>query len=961
MLEGEGEAIGANVVVEGNETIGAVTEYDGTFSLEVPNGTTALIFSYTGYATQTVSIVEQSTLSITLGLDNKLKTVIVVGYGTQEKERVTGSVSVIDSKQIESVPLPSFDQAIQGRAAGVTVLSDSGQPGSSANVTIRGQNSIEGSSTPLYIMDGIQISPGDFAALNSNDIESFSVLKDASAASIYGSQAAGGVILITTKKGSEGPAKIKYSSQLGVSVRTQNPKLTYMTSEQLLKYQEIAGVGPGAEETQEVKDSLAQINTDWDGYIFKTGLMHSHNLSISGGSKVNSYYISASYLDQEGITPNSSYKRGSIRFNDQNKLNDNLTLGINLIGSYARSSEAEDENSVYVGNPFFAAQAGLPYQEPYDADGNYQPVGAFENLNFVEDFEKNTNLADDMKTVTSVNLEYQIPNVRGLSVKTTWGVDYSQTALRYVTPPTTIRGSTSTGLQGSATRRFSRIYRMTGSQVLSYDRFFGELHKVDFILGNEISKREFRNFTWTGAGLNDKIPNEFSAQDPTDGSPEFFPSIGARHTESRLNSFFSRGSYSYDDRYNFSASIRYDGSSRFGANNKWAPFWSAGASWVISQEEFLKNNDLVNYLKFSVSYGTIGNQDAIGDYQHRATFGITSYDGPDNGHTATSLGNPDLRWETSSALNIGLDFSVLKNRISGDVQVYNNVTSDLFVRTSLSYTTGFSQLEVNSGEIRNRGIEAIINVTLLQKDDFNWGINANGSYNKSKVLDLGNATEYVPGGANGITIIREGASVTSHYVADFAGVDPATGSPLYYDLEGNIVDQYSPDIRKIVGESAPPFSGGFGSDLTYKGIGFSAFFSFAAGHLILNNDRYFTQRPGFSGLLNMESEALTIWQQPGDITAYPGADFDSAYPDMLGSTRYYEDASFLRLRNVQLSYQLPSKMMGKTIKAVKIYGQAQNLYTITGYTGPDPENFNAVSTYLYPPPRIFTFGLDVTF
>jgi TonB-linked SusC/RagA family outer membrane protein len=974
--------IGANVVVK-NSTIGTTTDFDGNFTLEVPNDATELEVSYTGYTTKVVSIVGQSTINIVLTQGVDIDEVVVIAYGVQKKEELTGSVSVVKASEIEQIPIPTFDQILQGKAAGLQILGGSGQPGSSAGkVLIRGTGSISSSNDPLYILDGVRIDGGVFATLNPNDFESVSVLKDASAASLYGAQAANGVIIITSKKGKKGsPTRVTYRTQYGVSGRTQE-KFGMMNASEKLALEKKAGeagvprgvASPGyrygstesSEYNQAVYDSLSRLNIDWRDFFFLQNKTQSHEILATGGSENTSFYVAAQYLNQEGQTIRSGLKRGTLRMNLDHKANDKLTFGLSSSTGYSRRNFVESENSVSLSNPFAAVYLANGYESPYLPGGAYNLTGLSNSVNVLELTNNSTNSRDEMKIVGSLFAEYQI--IDGLKARISNGLDFTQQTTERWIDPLSVRGMSSSvrGFQGSFAQSYLRQTQWNGSATLNYIKYINDLHKIDFLAGTELVNRKLTSFSFTGFGLNELLPETAAGITAGTTSNGFIPTVGGGNNANSMLSFFGRANYGFDQRYNISASLRRDASSRFGANNKWGTFWDVGASWVLSEESFMNSVDFVDFLKLSVSYGSLGNERLLvggteAYYEPQGTYSaITTYQGA-GGLGLSRIPNPDLKWETTSMTNIGLEFELLKKRIGGKIEVYNNITKDLFVNQTLSPAASGnagSKL-INAGKMRNRGVELSLDYQLFKSQDFGWGVSGNVGYNENEILDLGQVEEY----ELGTGIIKEGLSLGTHYVVGWAGVDPATGVPLYYDINGNVTSVFSEDNSNyIYGSEAIPWVGGFGTEVTYKGFGIQASFSFVQGNTLFNNQTFFIENHNFLQY-NQSTIMNSAWTKPGDITEIQGfidpATGSSTVRQF--SSKDLEDGSFIRFRNLTVSYTLPNSILGGALNKVRIYGQAQNLFTWTKFTGFDPEISNNIAQFEYPAARTFTVGLDVGF
>jgi TonB-linked SusC/RagA family outer membrane protein len=616
---------------------------------------------------------------------------------------------------------------------------------------------------------------------------------------------------------------------------------------------------------------------------------------------------------------------------------------------YSQSNFIESEGAVNLNNPFAAAYLYNSYERIKNPEtGKYETPAT--GINVFERTENQSNKNDEIKGIGNAYAEYEI--FKGLTVKSLFGIDYRSRTFDRLISPLSTAGSASVGGQGSLNQASNRRVKLINTNTANLVRSFGDRHYVNFVLGNETLTEKFRSTTYTGYGIDPKRP---VAAGITQGTTTngFIPAVGGSQTENALVSYFGNGTYTLDGRYNFSAGLRRDGSSKFGANNKWATFYSLGAGWNISDENFMKGLEFVNDLKLRVSYGTSGNQDlgTNADFPSLGLFGTSTYEGI-AGIAPLSPENPDLKWEKSNKFNIGLDYSVLDRRVYGSLDVYNNITTDLFINTQLSRTSGFTSLQRNVGEMRNRGIELAINTDIIRGADFNWTTTLNIAYNDNEILDLFQEREF----ELGTSIVREGLPLGSHFIPTWAGVNPANGDPLYYDLEGNVTNVFSDDLAQPQGTFNPPVTGGFNSTVSYKGLELSTFFSFVQGNQLFNNNTFFITNPNFASF-NQSKDMLNIWKTPGQVT-----DIQRLGTERQFSSKDLEDGSYLRFRNATLAYNVPQEMVSKLkLGSVRAFVQAQNLFTLTKFTGFDPELDNNIQQFDYPVPRTYTVGFDIGF
>ena len=938
---------GVSIIIKGT-TSGSETDFDGLYKIMAKPGD-VLVFSYIGMDKKSVTVGISNTINVTLTGGNLLEEVVVVGYGTERKGKVTGSVSVIKAEKIASVPMGSFDQILQGQAPGLYVTAGSGQPGASAKVRIRGSHSINGGNNPLYILDGVPITSGDFAALNPSDFSSVSVLKDAASTAIYGSRGASGVILITTNKGSFNTETVfTYKTQLGFSKRGE-AKSGVMNANQKMKFDNI--LSPGTWSDAEIGDALNN-TTDWSDVFFRTGTVKSNEISASGGSETTRFYTGLSYYDQEGIGKRSDLKRFQLRLNLENKASDKVSFGLNTSLGFTKSNFIDSENSISLQNPYAAVYLGSPIDTPYNEDGSYNTGSGKVGANALENLIENTNFQHDLKFVGNVYTQVEL--VKNITGRVDLGIDYLQRrSVRSSHPDTYYGGTTNPGNEGFY--RTDNVYsaNINSTSSLRYDNLFNEVHHITATIFTEYSKYHYDDNGYTGYGINPKLvgyPAGITTVTPENG---LTPVLRGQNNERGLFSYFTNIKYNFDEKYKLDLTFRRDASSRFSTENKWGTFWAVGAFWDVMEESFMSNSKIINDLKFRVSYGVTGNQAGIGSFQDEGQYGTTDYAGI-SGIRPISIGNNQLKWEESAKFNTGIDFGLFNNRLNGTFEYYYDVTSDLFISQSLSATSGFNSVDTNAGEMVNKGIDLNINGIILETDDFKMNLFVNLNYNKNEITDLGQVEEF----ETGTSIIRKGLPLGSHYVVGWAGVNPTNGEPLYLDINQNVTNVFSADNSlAIFGSSEPIYSGSFGTDISYKGFNLSAMFTFAGDYFRFNNQTFFQENPNFNQF-NMSTIMSTIWQKPGDITDIQGAQYNREF-----SSKDIEDASFTRLRNVTLSYTMPKTILDNIgyIDGIRVYVQGQNLATWTNFTGFDPEDDNNIAGYEYPTPKTFTLGVDFKF
>jgi TonB-linked SusC/RagA family outer membrane protein len=660
--------------------------------------------------------------------------------------------------------------------------------------------------------------------------------------------------------------------------------------------------------------------------------------------------VSGSIFGQEGIGIRSKLDRYSLRVNTDINATENFEVGFNGAGSYSESSFIESEGGVALANPFAAAYLENPYVNLYNEDGTVNTGPGRTGPNAYSRLQNDLNDRDEFKFVGQTYAQFIYDD---FVFRQELSLDFRERSFDRWIDPTTFGGqSVSSGNSGLLSRSYNRLSNFTTNTSVRYRNEFAGRHQVDAYIANEFIRNNFQSFGYTGYGLNEKLGATPASISPGSvDNPELIPSVGGGISDNTLWSVLGIVDYSLDNKYNFKATLRRDGSSRFGSNNRFAWLWSFGSSWVASSEDFLSDNDIISSLIVRASYGKTGNQFGIGDYQRVATFATGTFAG-ESTIFPNSPGNNDLQWETAYKFNLGVDFSLYDGRLNGTIDVYNENTEDLFIDQQLSRTSGFAALEVNAGSMRNRGIEIGIDGDVIRTRDLLLNLNANFSYNQNEITDLGQVEEF----ELGTSIIREGLPLGSHYIVEWAGVDPATGAPLYVDQDGNVTPNFSNDFAKAeFGSWLPPTTGGFGLDFSWRNLSLRSQFNYSYGNKIFNNQLFFQENHGFAGF-NQRRVMLDIWQEPGDITEIQSNEYPRQF-----TSKDIEDASYIRFRNLMVSYRIPGQWFNNQVSNIRIFGQAQNLYTWTAFTGFDPEEGNNIAQYSYPLPRIFTAGIDINF
>ena len=916
---------------------GVITDLDGHYEIIADSGS-KLVFSCFGFldVEKTVPDMDPCILDVALETETlKLDDAVVIAYGVRKKGTVTGSVSTVKADKLENTPVPAFDQALQGQVAGLSVLSSTGEPSASATMVIRGTNSINSGTAPLYILDGVAISASDFNTINPADIESMSVLKDASSTSIYGARASNGVIVITTRRGRNmEKANVSLKAQFGVSsIAYGNWDL--MNTAERIQYEKETGMDAGQDYAL-----LSQTDVNWLDAVFnKFAILQNYEVAVSGATDKTNYFVSGAYYNQDGIAPASGFERYSFRTNFEQRLGSKVKMGVNMMLNYQNIQQADEGNYTLV-TPISAARFMLPYWNPYREDGSLASIsdGSWkgQGQNPLEWIANNPMKYKKYKALAMGFVEADLYS--GLTFRSQFSADYSHsTGFGQSFPSYTPNLG-----EGTASRSSSDVLNLQISNTLTYKFNLSNIHDFTFMLGQEGENYHAEGFSVTGKGQTNDLLTDVAFATRVTSWSSYADSDYARV------SFFGRGEYSYSNKYYLEGSIRTDGSSRFGKNNRWGVFGAVGFMWNLRNEDFAAPaRDWLTNAQISFSSGTAGNS-SIPNYEHMELLGgFGNYVG-DSAMRPTQPGNEDLTWESCWTTNLGFHAGFW-NRLNVDLEFYNKYTTDMLMAVPLSYaqSNGYGYRWENVGGMVNTGVEFNLAADILRIGDFSWNVNANFGYNLNRITELYNGvTEYE--NANTNTKLVVGHPLGEFYMNRFAGVNPANGDALWYDKDGNITNVLRDSDRVLLGKSCnAPFQGGFGTVFSWKGLSVSAQFSFVAGRYMVNNDRYFDESNGRFATYNQSRRLLERWKQPGDITDIPRhgvfTEFDS---------RLLEDASFLRLKNLMVSYTFPK---------VRIYLQGQNLFTVTGFSGLDPEGVANIYAAQYPMSRQFTFGLDLMF
>lgn len=939
---------GVSVIIKGTST-GAITNFDGEYQINAEiSSNDILVFSFIGMKTQEITIGSQSTINVfmvdeTIGMNE----LVVVGYGTQKRKDITGSVALIGADELESRPNAQLGALIQGRAAGVRVVSGSGKPSEGLSIRIRGTNSITAGSEPLYVVDGVPTS--DTRSINPSDVESFTVLKDASSTAIYGSQGANGVVLITTKQGKTKKAQVVLDAYTGFSEVWNTLKV--MNGEQ---YRDLM-----TEMGQNTDWNRYNKNTDWQNEVFQRGVSQNYQISFSGKSEETNYYVSGGWVEQVGAVRSSRMDRTNFKINLDQHINDWLSLGTRIAFTKYSDTDVNDNNAVNQGGVLTGVINTPSVIGIYNEDGTFtsNPFQNWENpIASTDGSEREFNSQRFLG-----NMYAKITFLKDFTFKSSMGVDYNHGVYDYFLDP--FRTSFGIAKKGIGTNNTGKSSYWMIENTLNYSKNIG-LHNFEALAGTVSEK-----FRWEDSNITKENFSGDGVQTTNGGSKI----ISANNTkaEKTNSAFLSRINYNFDEKYLLTANLRVNGSSVFGPENRWGYFPSFSAGWRLSQEAFLKDVTFLNNLKIRAGWGIVGN-DQITNYAYYGRVGLgANY--PIGGQTQpgtypSAIDNNTLKWEESEQTNIGIDLSVLNGRVRFVADAYLRNTRDLLLDAPLPHSTGYDNALQNIGNLENKGLEFMLN-TINTNGKVKWNSMFNISFNRNKVTNL--VVESLPIGnistRGEAILLEEGQPLGTLYGYVWGGVDPETGNAYYVGKDGESTYSPTPDDRQIIGDANPDFFYGLSNEVSYKGLALVVFLEGSYGNDMLNATRIDSE--GMTDPKNQLLSADKRWRRPGDITDIPRASWGNTDNSRI-STRFIEDASYMRLKTLTLSYNLPHKLLSKVnITQVKVYTTAENLLTFTNYTGFDPEvnafggsNVNKGIDYgTYPQTRNIIFGINVTF
>lgn len=983
VVDETGEAIiGANVIVKGT-TNGCTTDLDGHFTLDVDHLPATLMVSYIGYIRQEIKVTSAKTIKVEMAPDNNLMDeVVITGYGTFKKSAYAGSAASVKGETLKDVPAISFKDLLQGNAPGVQFTSSSGQPGASSSLRIRGMGSFNASNSPLYVIDGVPMRSGTIntmssdagldimSTINSSDIESVTVIKDAAAASLYGSRAANGVVLITTKKGKAGKPSISLKADWGSSdfAMDYRPIMGGEERRQYIYDGLVAGqIKKGKSEADAMAYADGEIDdyapvpwcgyTDWDDALFKKGNHQSYEASLSGGTDRFKYYSSLSYLKQDGIAINSGLERISGRLNVDFQATSKLKLGANVLFATV-NQDVYSEGTSY-SSPFYTSRNAVVPSDPiYNEDGSW-------NRDLIRIGDRNPLLSATYdyqreyvtRTFNTIYGEYEF--IKDLKFKSTFSYDYVITKGKDWSDPRTSNGD---DINGGMSKKYYEYNKMVWANQVSYKTSIARDHHIDALVGYEIDDqyRDYLSGYATNFATHDK--NQISNGMKTE-------SVGGNDTRTRMVSYLTRLNYDYKNKYYLGGSFRTDGSSRFQRDNRWGSFWSISGAWRIIEEEFMSpTKDWLTDLKIRASYGVNGTLPS--DY-----FGYMGLSSLTNGYLEqpgiiqSQLRNDDLQWETNYNLNLGLDFA-LWNRINVTLEYYTRTTKNLLMDRPISMTTGFSSYLMNIGEVKNKGVELEISSTNIQTKDFSWNTTFNISHNKNKIVTLDGMQTEIKSGSQ---IRKVGKSYRTFYMIEFAGINPETGAPQFYtndvDENGNYIKDITEEINKahaiVLDKHAEPNAiGGLSNTLRYKWFDLNFMFSYQFGGYSYDNWAQKTEHGGNDLEANIPSYYKNSWKKPGDVTKYElFYEKPSVAMNKVTTTRRLHSTDFIRLKTLTFGFTVPKDWTRKIgIENVRLYASANNLWTWAAYDYYDPEAVSGgTAIWGTPPLKTVTFGINVNF
>jgi len=961
---------GVSVVIKGT-TVGGATDVNGKYELTAPTTAQTLQVSYIGYVAQEIEIAGRAVIDVVMSPETKqIEEVVVVAYGTVKREAKTGSVSSVKGEGIAESPVTSVDKMLAGKMAGVQVTSASGQPGAESQIRVRGTSSINAGNEPLWVVDGIPVMGGNqsyftntgnaMSAVNPSDIESITVLKDAAAASVYGSRAANGVILVTTKSGKEGKAKFQVRSKVGFSQLANDNDFGVMNGQQLLGFQRQAAINAGYDPDSPLLASgsanpyyrprtlLAGEQTNWMDHFTRLGKMQEYEINAAGGTDKSKFYTSLSYHRNEGIYYGVDFEKITGRVNSDFKLTKTLETGTRVNLAYTKANDIPMQ-SLYYSNPAFAGMTILPWSKKYNADGTHS-IAIPENSNtnprataaYDDQWEKQFRLQGSFylsyKPIEKVELK------SNNAMEGTFGE-----GRRYWDPRA--RANKTTGTLQASTLQYVQV---TTSNTASYNDVFAEDHYVRALVGQEAMKRTYKSYYIYSPDVDPQIPY------PTTSTAEKDEGSYSENVRT-LMSYFGIFDYNFASKYYLQASVRMDGSSLFGEDKRWGTFWSVGGSWNIHKEQFMEGISLIESLKLRASYGVNGNNN-IDAYKAYGVYAASAYNGV-TGMRPSRAANSKLSWEINKTWNAGIDFTLLKGRLNGSIDFYNRTTEDMLLDKQVPQTSGFSSNFMNIGSLENRGFEFQLDGEILKTNDLSWNAGLSLSFNRTELKDLGD-TDVMTYSEDSRIKHAVGKRMFSYWVKDYYGVNPSNGDALWRKSDGTLTNDFNSAAYIYGGSPEPDFIGGFNTSVTWKGLTLSAFLEFKYGNEVLIIENRYIQADGNQMSMNQSKAALNYWKKPGDTGVNPKPVAGQATNSYnTASTRWVEDGSYCRIKDITLSYNVPQKYASMIkVSGLKVYVSALNIYTFHDVNFWDPERgADGMGYGIYPMTKTIVGGLELSF
>lgn len=966
IIDDTGESLpGVNVVIKGT-TSGTTTDLNGNYQVSVEDGT-ILVISFVGFETQEIEVGNRSVINVTMGGVTELEEIVIVGYGSSLERDLSNAIASIGSEELGKLPTMTPEQTLQGLASGVFVSSTSGAPGSGIVVNVRGPGSINAGTQPLYVIDGTVVSTASptqngvggaeqspLSSINPQDIESIQVLKDAASAAIYGARASNGVVIITTKRGSQGKAKIDFRFWTGVAEAVETYDKLTAEEQIMIEREAFLNDNPSLSPNDRTLSNEALgwdgvTNSDWIGEVFREAVISEYQVSATGGNEAFKYYLSGNYRDEEGVMINSHFERFTTRMNVDYNASNELTLSTSLSFNSSKQNLLQNDNNIY--GIYSAAILTPSYRPIRDPEtGEFVDGLPSFNTNAVRSAIESKQINTSYKFLGNWNFSYKLP-IEGLIVRTDLNYDWTYVREDIYAPETTSQGRASAG-NGELNTSDRGIFGV--EPTIRYGNTLGGLHKLSAVAGMTFQQTRLTQSIVEGQGFARGTLQYLASAAVINGGTSY-------RLDQTLASFFTRVQYAYDGRYLASAIYRRDGSSNFGPDAKFGDFYAFSVGWNFSEESFF-NVEVIEFGKIRASYGITGN-DRINAFEYVGTVS-PSADYLDQAALSTNnLENPQLQWEETATTDLGIELAMFRNRLNLNVGYFIQQTDKLLFDNQVPWTTGFSNFSDNVGSIENKGIEVEVDGVLLNLGEFQWRGTVNLTFLENEVTDLNSDEPVLFGFASAVI---KGEPINTFYGLKWLGVDPATGESRFLDDNNDGI--ISGEDLVVIGDHSPDLLGGITTTMTYKGIQLDAFFQFVEGVDVYNNTLVFSQN--VSAPWGLTKDVLRRWRQPGDVTDIPKATTMTTTEFTNDNSRFLSDGSYLRLKNVTLAYNFPTNIVSKAnMRSARVYIQGQNLLTWTGYNGPDPEvsTFGFTNTALgtefltFPNTKMYAIGVNIGF